>query len=92
MGSINGRIMVQVSPGINARPYWKTNYRKKGWGMAHVVEQQSSKCKALSNQKKLLFFFFWRQVLLYNPGCPQTLDLLPLASLTAAITGLCHHT
>jgi hypothetical protein len=31
LGSISRSIMVQTSPGINARPYLKNNQSKKGW-------------------------------------------------------------
>jgi hypothetical protein len=31
-GSINKRLVVQVHPGKNSRPFLKTNLNKKGWG------------------------------------------------------------
>jgi hypothetical protein len=47
--SINRRMVVQASPGINVRPYLKRSYSKNGWGMAQMVEQLPSKHEALSS-------------------------------------------
>jgi hypothetical protein len=47
--SINGRIAVQGGLGINARPYSKNAYSKKGWDMVQEVEYLSGKHEALSS-------------------------------------------
>jgi hypothetical protein len=42
------RIMVQVSPDINVRPYLKNTHNKTGWGVVQVVEHLPGKHKSLS--------------------------------------------
>jgi hypothetical protein len=48
-GSLNKRITVQASLGINARPYSKNTKAKRAEGVAQVLEHPPGKHKTLSS-------------------------------------------
>jgi hypothetical protein len=54
MRHVNRRISVQAGPGINERPYLKSNQSKKAGSVAQVVELLLSKCKALSSNPTVI--------------------------------------